>query len=258
MRLIDSHCHLNRLDTTERSVADYLADARSHGINHFLSISVELKEMPALLKIAEEFSDVSLSVGQHPNDLEEKELDIEVLQKYAQLPVVIAIGETGLDYFRGNDRCKETQKASLREHIRIAKAVKKPLVIHTRQARADTLAILKEEKANEIGGVMHCFTEDWETAKAAMDLGFYISFSGIVTFKNALELQSVAKQVPADRMLIETDSPYLAPMPYRGKQNEPAYVRYVAACLAELRGESLEKIALQTSENFSRLFGVLV
>jgi TatD DNase family protein len=258
MHLVDSHCHLNRLDISERSVADYLAEARAHHIAHFLSISVELKEMPALLKIAADFSDVSISVGQHPNDLEEEVLDVEALQNYAEQKLVVAIGETGLDYFHGEESGVATQKASLREHIQVAKQVKKPLVIHTRNAREDTLTILREEKADVVGGVMHCFTEDWDTAKQAMDLGFYISFSGIVTFKNAIELQEVAKKVPLDRILIETDSPYLAPTPYRGKQNEPAYVRYVAAFLADLRGESLDTIARHTTENFSRLFKITI
>jgi TatD DNase family protein len=256
MTLIDSHCHLNRLDIAERSLADYLQSAREHSIGHFLSICVDLAEMPALLKIAADFPDVSLAAGQHPNDLHDEVLDVGALQSYAEQSAVVAIGETGLDYFHGDEASMAKQKTSLRQHIEIAKSVKKPLVIHTRNARADTLAILREEKADTVGGVLHCFTEDWDTAKAAMDLGFYISFSGIVTFKNAIELQAVAKQVPLDRMLVETDSPYLAPMPYRGKQNEPAYVRYVAAAIADLRGESLETIAQHTTENFFRLFKV--
>jgi TatD DNase family protein len=256
MYLIDSHCHLNRLDTSTRSIADYLIEARSHHIAHFLSICVDLAEMPTLLKIAADFPDVSLAAGQHPNDLHDAVLDVEALQTYAEHAAVVAIGETGLDYFHGDEASIAKQKISLRQHIEIAKSVGKPLVIHTRNARADTLAILREEKADSVGGVLHCFTEDWEMAKAAMDLGFYISFSGIVTFKNATELQAVAKQVPLDRMLIETDSPYLAPMPYRGKQNEPAYVRYVAAAIASLRGETLDSIAEQTTVNFFKLFKI--
>ncbi len=252
--LIDSHCHLNILDTSQRSLTDYLATADHNNIKHFLSISVELHEFPQLLAIAEQFPQVSLSVGQHPNDAKSPLITVEDLIKLAKHPRVVAIGETGLDYYRTTGDDIAAQQQSFRDHIHAAIAVNKPLVIHTREARVDTLKILREENAETVGGVLHCFTEDLATAEAAMELGFYISFSGIVTFKNAIALQEVAKQIPLDRLLVETDAPFLAPIPHRGKPNEPAYVRYVAEFLAQLRNESLEVIAKHTTENFYKLF----
>ncbi len=254
--LVDSHCHLNYLDTAQKSLPDYINAATEKGIEHFLSISVDLKDFPQLLTIAEQFPQVSLSVGQHPNDAKMPLVSVDELLKLASHPRVVGIGETGLDYYRTEGDDIRDQQQSFRDHIQVAKTLKKPLIIHTRDARADTLKILREEGADQIGGVLHCFTEDLATAQAAMDLGFYISFSGIVTFKNAIELQNVAKQIPLDRLLVETDSPWLAPVPMRGKPNEPAYVYYVAEFLANLRGESLETIAKHTTQNFYQLFKI--
>jgi TatD DNase family protein len=203
--------------------------------------------------LAQKYTEVSASVGIHPNAREDAEPTVEQLVKLAAASKVVAVGETGLDYFRSEGDLK-WQRERLRVHIAAAKECRKPLIIHTRQAKQDTLRILKEEGASEVGGVLHCFTEDWEMAKEGLDLGFYISFSGIVTFRNALALQKVATQVPADRLLIETDSPYLAPVPHRGKPNRPAYVGYIAQCIAELRKVSVAHIEDLTAENFFSLF----
>jgi len=198
-----------------------------------------------------------VSVGVHPNEQDATEPEPDVLAELARHPKNVAIGETGLDYFHGKGDL-EWQRERFRRHVAAARLAKKPLIIHSRDARADTLAILREEGAVDVGGVMHCFTEDWDTAAAAMDLGFYISFSGIVTFRNAADLREVARRVPDDRLLIETDSPYLAPVPHRGRPNEPRYVAHVAAQLAELRGADADAIADLTRDNFARLFGVRV
>lgn len=250
MKLIDSHCHLPMI---EKEVAAVLAAAQEQGVIHFLSVSVLLSDHAALTAIAEKYPQVSISTGLHPNELPETALDVDLLYQQAAHPKVVAIGETGLDYYR-SDQQTLWQHERFRQHMECAKTFKKPLIIHTRNAKTDTIAVMREAHADEIGGVMHCFTEDWETAKAALDLGFYISFSGIVTFKSARELQEVAKKVPVDRILIETDSPYLAPVPHRGKANEPAFVYHVAAFLATLRGESIESIAEHTTQNYYRLF----
>lgn len=254
--LVDSHCHLNMLDISKREggLDDVIKSANDVGVTHFLCISVDMKTFPDVLACAENYSNVYASVGQHPNDVVDYDPCVDELVEKANHHRVIAIGETGLDYFRTDDQNIQQQQNAFRKHIQAAKLVNKPIVIHTRQARDDTIAIMREEHANEARGVMHCFTEDWEMAKKALDLGFYISFSGIVTFKNAKELQEVAKQVPCDRFLVETDCPYLAPVPKRGKPNEPAYVKYTAEFLAELRGESFETIAQQSTENFFELF----
>lgn len=254
--LVDSHCHLNLLDvsTREGGLDDVLHVAEAAGVKHFLCVSVEMKNFPDVLACAQKYPNVSASVGQHPNDIIDYDPSVEELVQAAQNDLVVAIGETGLDYFRTEAIDVAQQQQAFRKHIAAAKQIKKPLIIHTREAREDTIKILREEKANEVQGVMHCFTEDWETAQKALGLNFYISFSGIVTFKTATQIQEVAKKVPADRFLIETDCPYLAPMPMRGKPNEPAYVRYTAEFLAQLRGESFETIAKQSTENFYRLF----
>jgi TatD DNase family protein len=202
-----------------------------------------------MLSIAQRLDNVFASVGVHPNSTEAQEPNSETLCTLADDSVVLAIGETGLDYYRSQGDLT-WQQTRFRTHIRAARQIGKPLIIHNREATADTLRILEEENAAEIGGIMHCFVEDWETAQRAMAMGFYISFSGVVTFKNARELQSVAKKVPLNKILIETDAPFLAPVPYRGKTNQPAYVRYVAQCIAELREESFETIAQATTENF--------
>ncbi|OAI50010.1 hypothetical protein AYO45_00070 [Gammaproteobacteria bacterium SCGC AG-212-F23] len=248
MYLVDSHCHIDQID-----IPDLLSQAKEAGVGHMLCVCITLTDFPKMLSMVQPYSYISASVGLHPNETVEQEPTAKELIVLAQPEKVVAIGETGLDYYRTTGDVK-FQQERFRQHIHAARTVKKPLIIHTRQAREDTMAILRAEKANEVSGVMHCFTEDWAMAKAALDLGFYISFSGIITFKNAVEIQEVAKQVPLDRMLIETDSPYLAPNPYRGKTNQPAYVRYVAEYIASLRGISLEKVAEHTTNNFFNLF----
>lgn len=254
--LVDSHCHLDRLDLSpwDGQLEPVLNEAREQGVKHFLCVSVTLEEYPAMLMLVEGIDDVSVSVGVHPNHYDEQAPTVEELLQLAQHPQVVAIGETGLDYFRGGGKHKETQQAFLRTHIAAAKQSQKPLIIHTREAREDTIAVLREESADQAGGVLHCFTEDWAMAKKGLDLGFYISLSGIVTFNSAKELQEIAKKIPADRLLIETDSPWLAPVPKRGKANYPAYVAHTAAFIARLRGVSVEELGEQTTENFYRLF----
>jgi TatD DNase family protein len=254
VNFVDSHCHLDMLETSATyGVQDYLTAAQERGVDHFLCVCVTLDKFNSMLQCVAPFNQVSVSVGLHPNEPAPTEPDVEELLTLAANPRVVAIGETGLDYYR-SDEDNSWQANRFRTHIQAAKTCKKPLIIHSRQARADTIAMMRDEQAADAGGVLHCFTEDWTMAKAALDLGFYISFSGIVTFKNALELQDVARKVPLDRMLIETDCPYLAPVPNRGKPNEPAYVVDVAVFLAQLRNEPLETIAAQTTQNFYQLF----
>ena len=252
---IDSHCHINCLKGADEqsAVTEYLKEAEQNSVDKFLCVAIDWETYPEVLKIAEDHKNVFASIGVHPNHNEGHEPSIDDLLEKAKHPKVVAIGETGLDYFRSEGDI-EWQRDRFRTHIVAAKQCQKPLIIHTREAREDTIRILQEENAAEAGGVMHCFTETWEMAQAAMEMNFYISFSGIVTFKTALELKEVAKKVPMDRMLIETDSPYLAPVPHRGKQNQPAYVKLVAEYIAELRGISVEEVAEQTSDNFYRLF----
>lgn len=255
--LIDSHCHLNRIDLIafDNDLDNVLQQAREAGVERFLSVCVELEEFPTLCQLAERYSDVFISVGVHPDSDFTDEPDAVMLDTLARHPRCIAIGETGLDYYRIDTEVgRELQRHRFREHIRASISSGKPLIIHTRQAAEDTLMIMREEHAESIGGVMHCFTENWGIAQQALDLNFYISMSGIATFKNATTLHDVAKKIPADRMLIETDSPYLAPVPFRGKQNHPALVRYVAQSLAELRQVDYETLAAQTTENFYRCF----
>ncbi|MFU8797786.1 MAG: TatD family hydrolase [Gammaproteobacteria bacterium] len=247
---VDSHCHLNML---EGDLSTLLLTAREQGVIHMLCVSVELDKTPLLQDIAAHYSDISISVGLHPTERVEEEPSVETLIQLSQHPKVVAIGETGLDYYRVEEQ-SDWQQERFRRHIRAAKQLDKAIIVHSRNARADTIRILKEEGAECPGGVMHCFTEDWDMAKKAIDLNFYISFSGIVTFKNAVELQKVAKKIPLDRLLIETDAPFLAPIPHRGKPNQPGWVRYVAEFIAELRGVSLETIAEQTTANFFQLF----
>lgn len=237
---------------------DVLAQMRDNDVICALCVSVNLADFPQVLALAEQHPQIYASVGVHPDyegDAERKngEPDVARLVALAQHPRVIAIGETGLDYFRLKGDL-EWQRDRFRNHIRAACQSGKPLIIHTREAAADTLRIMAEENAAEACGVMHCFTETWDVAEAAMDMGFYISFSGIVTFKNAAQLKEIARRVPLERMLIETDSPYLAPVPHRGKLNQPAYVRHVAAEIATLRGIGLDEVARRTTENFARLF----
>ena len=253
--LIDSHCHLDRLDL-EPFAGDFgrlLATAADAGIERILCVSIDLESYPAMLALVEPYPQVAISVGVHPNDYDREEPDVEQLVKLAGHPRNVAIGETGLDYFRSEGDL-EWQRQRFRTHIAAARACGKPLIIHTRAAREDTLQLMREEGAELAGGVMHCFTEDWDMASQALDLGFYISFSGIVTFNSASELRDVARRVPDDRILIETDAPYLAPVPHRGKPNLPHYVGHVADCIAKVRGSSREAIAELTRQNYCRLF----
>ncbi len=250
---IDSHCHLDfpDLQADQSSVLNLM---RENAVTHALTISTTLKTFPAVRAVAEANANIWCSAGVHPDEqVDDHEPTVEELLGLAAHPKVVAIGETGLDYFRLKEPL-DWQRERFRIHIRAAKACAKPLVIHTRNAHADTLRLMREEGASEPGGVMHCFTETKAVADAAMDMNFYISFSGIVTFKSAKELKEVARYVPLNRMLIETDSPYLAPMPYRGKMNQPGYVKHVAEHIAELRGISVEEVAEATTANFFNLF----
>ena len=249
---IDSHCHINFPDLADKlpEVFDLMAQNQ---VSHALCISVELEKFPEILALAEAHPNVYASVGVHPDHEDCTEPTVAELVALADHPKVVAIGETGLDYFRLTGDL-EWQRERFRTHIRAARACRKPLVIHTRAAADDTLRIMREESAGEAGGVMHCFTESLAVAEAAIELGFYISFSGIVTFKNAAALREVAAAIPLERMLIETDSPYLAPVPHRGQTNQPAYVRHVGEAIAQIRGIPAEKIGAATSENFFRLF----
>jgi TatD DNase family protein len=254
MQLVDSHCHLDQLDLTayDGELKNALAYAKKQGVAHMLCVCITLEHFPTVLRIAQTYPNVSASVGLHPNEQNVlHEPTMADLIALAQDDKVVAIGESGLDYYRSSGDLN-WQRERFRQHIRASNKLEKPLIVHMREATDDTFAILKEEKAEN--GVMHCFTENWEAAKIALDLGFYISISGIVTFKNATVIQDVAKKVPLDRLLIETDSPYLAPIPFRGKSNEPAYVRHVAECIAGLRGISLELLADRTTANFFTLF----
>ena len=250
--LIDSHCHIPMINM-ESGTEAIIDEAKNNGIEHMLCASIDLDDYPEILALAEKYDEVSASVGVHPNSKVRDEPEIDQLVKLAQNPNVIAVGETGLDCLHSEGNL-DRQRERFRIHIKAAKKSKKPLIVHSREAKNDVMRILEEEDADTVGGVMHCFVDDWETAKKAIDLGFYISFSGIVTFKNATELKEVAKLLPIDKMLIETDAPFLTPMPYKEKQNRPACVRYVAEHIAELRRESYESIACNTSQNFYTLF----
>lgn len=251
---IDSHCHLDRLDLTDfdGKLDNVLTAAKAAQVDEILCVSVTLAEFPSMVEKTAKYDNVWLSCGAHPLNQDDL-IDQEELATLSQTNKVIAIGETGLDYFYAPET-KDVQLDSFRKHVRVANQLNKPLIIHTRDAQQDTLDMLREENAENVGGILHCFTETWGMAKQAIDMGFYISFSGIVTFKNASALREVAKQVPDDRFLIETDAPYLAPVPHRGKQNQPAYVADVAKFLASVRGQSVEQIAELSSTNFKRLF----
>ncbi len=252
---VDSHCHLAFPELSD-DLPGVLARMRSAGVEAALSVCTTLPEFPAVLASAAGHDNVYASVGVHPDSTGTPEPSVEALVDLARHAKVVAIGETGLDYYRLPEPL-DWQRERFRVHIRAARACRKPLIIHTRSAAADTLRIMREEGAAEVGGVMHCFTESEEVARHALDLGFYISFSGIVTFKSARELQATAATVPLDRLLIETDSPYLAPVPHRGKSNEPAFVPHVAAKLAELRNVEVDAIGSATTANFYSLFNVL-
>jgi TatD DNase family protein len=256
---IDSHCHINFPELAVR-LPEIFGKMAENQVSHALCVSVNLPEFPQVLALAEKYPNVYASVGVHPDYEETPEPDVEQLVQLADHPKIVAIGETGLDYYR-LDGDLEWQRERFRTHIRASRATGKPLIIHTRSASEDTIRIMQEEGAGTdaggAGGVMHCFTESLQVAEAAMAMGFYISFSGIVTFKSAKELQAVARAVPLERMLIETDSPYLAPVPHRGKVNEPGLVRHVAEFLATLKEVPPERIAQQTTDNFFDLFHIL-
>lgn len=254
MELVDSHCHLDMLpDPHQRPLDDLMNEATDAGVKYFLCVSVNFMDLAGVLGATERYDNVFATVGMHPNEQEDEEPTVERLIALADHPKVIGLGETGLDYFRSTGDL-EWQRERFRVHIAAAKQLKLPLIIHTRDAKEDTIKIMQEESASECGGVMHCFTEDWTMAQQALELGFYISMSGVVSFKNAPLLHEVAQKMPLDRMLIETDCPYLAPEPFRGKKNQPAYVKYVAEAVAKLRGITVEEVAEHTTNNFFDLF----
>lgn len=252
MTLVDSHCHLD-FPELAGDLPGVLLRMRENKVGAALCVCVTLEDFPKVLALAEQHDVLYASVGVHPDYPDIREPGTDELVRLSQHPKVIAVGETGLDYYRLKGDL-EWQRQRFRTHIRAARQASKPLIIHTRAAAEDTLRLMREEGAAEAGGVMHCFTENWATARQALDLGFYISFSGIVTFKNALELKDVARQVPLDRMLIETDAPYLAPVPYRGKTNQPGWVKHVAEEIARLRNCNVIEIAEKTTHNFFKLF----
>jgi TatD DNase family protein len=254
--LTDSHCHLDRLDLSRfgGSLERVLDAAAANGVTRLLSVATDLESWPALARLTEPYPSIALSVGVHPSEEGGRAPTVTELTALGQESRVVAIGETGLDYYYGRQSVVR-QQDWFRIHIAAARELGKPLIVHTRDAREDTLRILAEEGAAEVGGVLHCFTEDWDMAAQALELNFHISFSGIVTFKNARSIQDAARRMPADRLLVETDSPYLAPIPHRGRPNHPAWVRDVAEFVAQLRGESLQQIAVTTTANYLRLFG---
>lgn len=254
--LVDSHCHLDLIDPAPGRVEALLAQAAENGVRHVLCVSVNRANAPAVLDIARRYPNVSASAGVHPNETGEPVPTVAELVALGAPAPVVAVGETGLDYYRTDPAAADHQRAALRAHVRAARELGKPLIIHMRDATEDTLAILRAERAGDVGGVMHCFVEDADTALRAVDMGFYVSFSGIVTFRNAAKVRAAAAVVPDDRVLVETDSPWLAPVPHRGKTNQPAWVRHVADCVAELRGVAPSTLVAQTGANFSRLFGV--
>jgi TatD DNase family protein len=249
---VDSHCHLNFPELAQ-NLPDILERMTLNQVSHALVVSVDMPAWPGLMELVAQHDNLYASVGVHPDYEDTVEPTVQELVTLTQSPKVVAIGETGLDYFRSEEPL-EWQRERFRTHIRASRASGLPLIIHTRAASADTLRIMKEEGADEVGGVMHCFTESWEVAQAAMDLNFYISLSGIVTFKKATDLQDVAARIPLDRLLIETDSPYLAPVPFRGKINDPSKVMHVAEKIADLRGVPAAEVGQKTTENFFKLF----
>ena len=251
--LVDSHCHLD-FPELRADLAGVMSRMGDNGVTHALTISTTLETFPAVREVARSQSNLWCTAGVHPDERRDgREATLDELLAMASDEKVVGIGETGLDYYRVEGDT-EWQRERFRTHIRAARRCSKPLVIHTRAAAEDTLRIMKEEGAEEVGGVMHCFTETWDVAQAAMAQGFFISFSGIVTFKNAVDLKDVAKRVPLDRMLVETDSPYLAPVPHRGKPNQPAFVKHVAEEVAKLRGIPFDEVATATTRNFFGLF----
>lgn len=255
--LVDSHCHLDQLDLNlfDNSMDNVLSQAAANKVEYFLCVCIDMDNYPAVLDCAKHHIQVSASVGVHPNVTGGADPSVEELVAMAKAPEIVAIGETGLDYYRSEGNL-DWQRARFRRHIQAARQINKPLIVHSRDAEFDTINTLELESANEVGGVLHCFTGSQTMAEACLDLNFYISFSGILTFNSAKELQAIAKTVPLDRILIETDCPYLAPVPFRGKPNQPAYVLHVAEFLAELRGISFAEVAKATSDNFYKLFNI--
>ena len=252
---VDSHCHLDRLDLTpyDGDLTAAIDAAKSRGVDRMLCIGIDMGNAKAVVDIASRYEGINASVGVHPMDVNDSLVNIDELRTLALSPEVVAIGETGLDYYYTKESA-ELQRESFALHLKLSSELGKPVIVHTRDARDDTISIIRQHGDSAVAGVLHCFTESWEMASQALDENYYISFSGIVTFKNAAALREVAKKVPLDRILIETDSPYLAPIPYRGKKNEPKYVVEVAECIAELRGLAVEEVAEITSTNFDKLF----
>lgn len=253
--LIDSHCHLDRLnlDKHDGKLTNIIDTATARGVEAMLCVAISVENREAVLKIAEEYDHIVASVGVHPLDIEKGLANCEQLIEWSQHPKIVALGESGLDYYYSEDS-KEVQKESFIRHLQAGSEAQLPVIVHTRKAKEDTLSLIKEHGNLESAGVLHCFTEDWDMAKRALDLNYYISISGIVTFKNAEELRDVVRKTPIERLLVETDSPYLAPIPYRGKPNQPAYVREVAEFVADLRNISYEELTRITAENFFKLF----
>lgn len=253
--LVDSHCHLDRLDLSryENGLDDAIAAAKAQGVENMLCVCISEENKDQVVQIASKYPGLFCSVGTHPSDVTSKVVSVEELKEWAQAPRVVALGESGLDYYHNQDFVN-IQKQSFINHLVAGGELELPIIVHTRNARQDTLDLIKEYGNQEAAGVLHCFTESWEMAKAAMDMNYYVSISGIVTFKNAEELRDVVRKMPLDRLLVETDSPYLAPVPYRGKPNEPKFVREVAQFVADLKGVSLEELAEMTTTNFYELF----
>jgi len=255
--LVDSHCHLDCIDLADfdNNFDDLIQRTHEAGVEHMLCVSINLKQYPEMLDKVRDYPHISVSAGMHPMADESDEFSIDYLTELASDEKVVAIGETGLDYYYHKDN-PQWQQQRFRAHVQVANQLNKPVIIHTRDAGDDTLQILRDENAEHCGGVIHCFTENQHFADKALELGFMISISGIVTFRNADALRAIAKTIPDDRLLIETDSPYLAPVPHRGKQNQPAFVQQVAETLAEVRGTSVEHIAEITRNNFYSLFNI--
>ncbi len=254
MNIVDSHCHIDRVDLSKfgGSIESMLEHAKELSVKQFLCVCIDLEHFEDVFSLAKKHEQIYASVGVHPTEQDGKDPSVDELVELAKHKKVIAIGETGLDYFHIEKEAADWQRERFRRHITASNQSGKPMIVHTRDAKTDTIKIMQEEQPQ--AGVMHCFAEDWDTAKAALDLGFYISFSGIITFKSADRLRDVAKKVPSDRLLVETDSPYLTPVPYRGKPNSPAYSYYVAEKLAEIRGVSISEMADITTQNFNNLF----
>lgn len=259
MFIVDSHCHLDALDyeNLHQNIADVVAKAKAREVKHLLAVGVTLSRYQQVYQELAQFDNVSLACGVHPLDYDDEPFNADKLRQLARDPKVVAIGEIGLDYYYEPEK-KAAQQAVFAAQLEIARELNKPVIIHTRAAREDTITMLREHNAQTFGGVLHCFTENEEMAKQALDLGFYISISGIITFKNAEELRDVVRKLPLERLLVETDSPYLAPVPYRGKQNQPAYTREVCEYVAALKGVSAQEFAQITTQNFERLFKINV